>query len=228
MRNWLFVGFVGLAVSGYGASTPTQDMAEFQAALASNLQDAGGFLADPMAKAFAFSTGSQSFSPVKAKGVPHFNLGVGLGVNTTVIDKSGVKAAAKQGGADLTAFAAGLPDSLPIPMASINAHVGLPGFLIFDSTDIGLRFAGLTVANADTNVKINSGGLEFRGNVFEEGLVSPVTLTLGLGIDQLKTEIHSLGQAQSLSNTYGGYTRTGTVQYGFDLDSTTLATALKG
>lgn len=217
-----------LAGRAQAASTNAEAASEFEALASDNYKAVSAFLAEPLGKGLAFATAGQSFSPVAAKKTLGFNLGFGLGVSTTNIDKSGAKASAAQNGVDISAMVNDLPASLPIPLGQVNAHVGLPPLLFFESNDLGLRLQALNVASSDVNLSMTGFGAEFRGNVFEEGLVSPVTFTLSLGLDSLRTEIRSASKAESYSASYSGATLAGTSQTLFDVDSQITSVNLKG
>lgn len=209
------------------AATNAQAAADYQAALSDNMKAISAFLADPLGQGLAFAASSQGFTPVEAKPLLYFNLGIGAGVSTTLVDKSGAKAAASQNGTDISASIDSLPASLPIPLGQVNAHLGLPKVLFFESNDIGLRLLGLNVDNADVSVALSGLGVELRGNVFEAGLVSPVTFTLGLGFDSLKTSLHSASKAAAYSTTFGGSNLSGNTQALFDVESQVTSATLK-
>lgn len=210
---------VGAPAGLKAATTNAEAAANYQTALGDNLKAAAAFLADPFAKGLAFATGSQAFSPVQAKPLLGFNLGLGAGASVTPIDRGGLKAAAKANGTDLDELAKGLPDQLPLALGSLNAHVGLPKLAFFESMDLGLRLSGLNVAQDTASVNLSGFGVELRGNVFEAGLVSPVTLTLGLGFEQLKTEVRFTQASQSLSGTFEGASYSGNTRFVGQLDS---------
>ena len=80
-------------------------------------------------------TGAQAYSPVKALELGHFSIGGGGGVTVTNIDKGSIKNLSLNKDVD-TDFVDDFPSYLPIPMPLLNAHVGLPGFLFFESTSV--------------------------------------------------------------------------------------------
>jgi hypothetical protein len=204
--------------------------AAYEAALAKNLGAASAFLADPLNKALAFSVASQGFAPPTAKPLLGFNLGGGVGLATTVLDKGGVKASADNNGADLNAFAQGLPDSLPVPLGSLNLHFGLPKLGFFDALDVGVKYRGLNVASDKVGITMTGLGFEVRGNLFEAGLVSPVNLTLGLGVDTLKTELRLRGDEENFTGSFndggGSSNITGTTNLFVNVDSQIISTNL--
>lgn len=208
-----------LAAGGLRADNASEALA-FQTALADNLKLGSAFLAEPLVKGLAFAVGSQSFSPVQAKPLLGFNVGLGMGASTTGIDKAALKAAAQSNGTSLSGLAAGLPDSLPIPLGSLNAHIGLPKFFFFEAVDLGVRLSSLDVSSSDTSIKLAGSAFELRGNIFEAGLVSPVTLTLGLGFEQLRTEFRVKKALAATSGSYGAASYSGESRYKVDLDST--------
>lgn len=203
------------------------EAAGFKSALADNLKAGSSFLAEPFGKGLAFMVGSQNFSPVDAKSLLGFNLGLGAGVSTTKIDKSGVKSAALSNGTDLSGLAAGLPDALPLPLATFNAHVGLPKVLFFETLDLGVKVNTFNVSSEELKVDFSGGGAELRGNIFEAGLVSPVTLTLGLGFEQLRTELRFAKKSEPASGSFGAASYSGTSKYLMDLDSTLNVATVK-
>lgn len=228
MRPWILAAFFcAAAAQGRAAATPSQDLQEYEDSLSRNLSAAAGFLAENSARGLAFATGAQAFSPVEARGLGHFNVGLSLGLGATPIDKTAAREAASNAGSDVNGYIDSLPAALPLPLGGLNVHAGLPGFLLFKSTDLGARLGGYRAASNDGSLEVASGGLEFRGNVFEAGLSAPLTLTLGLSVDRLTTQVRSLSQPQSFSSTYNGYTRSGSYRHGLDLDGEALATALK-
>lgn len=227
LKTVLAIALACFAARAQAATDNIEAAAEYQAALTDSMKSISAFLAEPLAKGLAFAAGSQGFSPVQAKPLLGFNLGFGIGAGTTSIDKSGAKASAAQNGADITETINGLPASLPIPLTQVTGHFGLPKLLFFESNDLGLRLLALNAANEDVNVKLNGFGVEFRGNLFEAGLVSPATLTLSLGLDTLSTEIRSTTKAAAYSTSYAGADFAGNTQYLFNVDSQVSVATLK-
>jgi hypothetical protein len=227
MALLLAAGCLASASLSAAAVTPAQEIQAYEDSLAANLQDASNFLATPAGKILAFSAGDDWGAPPAALRPWHVSLDVGLAAGAVSIDKSALQDSASQGDTDLSAYAGSLPDTIGVPLLGGTLHLGLPGFLVFKSTDLGIRVAGLSADSSQAHVRLLDTGIEVRGNVFEAGLDSPLTLTLGLSVDHLKTQVNGMGSQESFSSSDGTYTRSGSAQYGSDLDSDLIATGLK-
>lgn len=215
----LFLGFSLILAPATGHADNASNAADYQSALSDNLKVGSSFLAGTFGKGLAFALGSQAFSPVSARPLLGFNLGLSGGASFTKIDKADLLVKALNNGTDLQGQADGLPDQLPLPLALLNAHIGLPKFLIFEKVDLGLRGGDLDLRGGELNAKISALGAELRGNVFDAGLLSPVTLTLGLGWDRLNTQLHFSKDQGAYSANYNGSTISGDTRSVADLDS---------
>ena len=73
------------------------------------------------------------------------------------------------------------------------------------------------MGNDNFRAEFSNVGLDFRGNIHEQGPLSPVTLTLGLSLDSFKGELHQKSVASASSTSFiSGYDGTGVITSGFD------------
>jgi hypothetical protein len=216
-----------LMAPGLKAGTAENAASGYRAALGDNLKAGSAFLAEPFAKGLAFAVGSQGFSPVGAKSLLGFNIGAGLGAGLTMIDKAGLKSAALGNGTDLSGLADALPASLLVPLGTLNARIGLPKVLFFEALDLGIKVNALNFAADSVTVGMSGMGLELRGNVFEAGLVSPVTLTLGLGHERLSTDLRFTQAPVAINGDFDGVSYAGNVKSTSHMESQIDLTTLK-
>jgi hypothetical protein len=116
------------------------------------------------------------------------------------------------------------PSALPNLQGGLNLRLGVPAFLFFDSVDLGLRtasFAGEMEPQKGflIGTQQQDWGVDLRGNVFEAGFASPITLTLGIGFDSYRGKLWMKNPNLQLNDTsVSGYTATGTIDNELDVD----------
>lgn len=218
MRHiWLGCFAIGLILTPFSARATAQAAADtYVSDLGRGLDDSSKFVADTFARSLGFTAGLGRLAPPAAHGLLGFDLSVGALAGFTRLDKAGLLNAAANNAFDAKAYAASLPDTLPLPLGLISAHLGLTRLLFFESVDVGLRYGALDLSDSGSGAALNFSlwGAEIRGNLFEAGLVSPATLTLGLAFDQMSASAAYSSSLASASGSYAGYAFSGT--QGFD------------
>jgi hypothetical protein len=196
------------AVSAVGA---------YNATLPGELDAFSGALCGPLGQGLAYAAGAQDFAPADAKPALGFNLGVGAGLSVSNIDKAVALAQGMQSNrsanptVDITELTSNIPSSVPVGLGQINAHLGLPfGF------DVGLRYDQLDATYGQDNVNLQGYTAEIRHNLLTEGLITPVTLTLGAGYSRLFGSIHVQSSDYNATGTYDGATLGGSTHTSLD------------
>ncbi len=225
----LMAALLALSSGAWAASTAYEAMQERNQAIKDGQKALGAFLAGAFQKSAGFTAGSQAFSPAGAKKLLRFNLGVMGGLTAMPIDKTGaLNRLDPNKAAQLRQQIEGFPAVLPIPQAGLDAHLGLPSFLFFQSMDLGLRLSGFNQASGPFSAELGGMGLDLRGNLFEAGLVWPLTLALGLSVDNFQGKV-AISQRMTMSDTstVPGYTASGDVTQLAEFTMNNTAYALK-
>jgi len=161
-------------------------------------------VAGPLVQGLAFAAGSQDFAPAGAKPTLGFNLGAGFGLSVNNIDKAaamlnGMNHSGGNPAVDLGLLSASIPSSVPVGLGQINAHLGLPfGF------DVGLRYDQLNATLGQNQVDLKGYTAEIRHDLLTEGLVVPVTLTIGGSYSRLFGTLHLQSSDYTVSGNYNG------------------------
>ncbi|HXC65205.1 MAG TPA: hypothetical protein VNZ67_12665, partial [bacterium] len=198
----LIYAVLGVLVAGKAWAAPTPVQA-YNATLPGELGSFPGALTGPLVQGLAFAAGSQDFAPADAKPTLGFNLGVGAGLSVSNLDKAAALAQGMQGNktvnptVDISELTSNIPSSIPVGLGQINAHLGLPlGF------DVGLRYDALDATLDQSSVDLAGYTAEIRHDLLTEGLITPVTLTIGAGYSRLYGKIHVQSSDYTASGTY--------------------------
>ncbi len=229
MRKYLWISALSmiLAAQGRAAATPTEALAEYETYFKSATEKPLRFLGDVMQRNVAFTTGSHGFGPVAAHKLLGFNVTLWGGGAVTPIDKSGANSGVSD--ASVKELINALPAVVPSILGGLNAKVGVPAFLFFEHADVGLRYGGLGLSDSKNSINYTDIGFDFRGNVLEAGLMTPITLTLGLSADYFKGDFKvSTGKVTvSDSSSVPGYSITGTLDGEMGIEMQNVGVALK-
>jgi hypothetical protein len=205
------------AVLAAGRASAAATAAQYNAVLPGELSGFSGAVAGPLVDGLAFAAGSQDFAPADAKPTLGFNIGVGAGLSVSNIDKAVALAQgmdSNKGGnptVDLSLLTSSVPSSIPVGLGQVNAHLGLPfGF------DVGLRYDQLDATLGQNNVNLKGYTAEIRHDLLTEGLITPVTLTLGGSYSRLFGTLHLQSSDYTVTGSYGGSNLSGSTHSTLD------------
>lgn len=225
MKKIVLLALFTLAAGGLRATTASTDMDSYVAGLQQDYTKYASWFSSQFSGAAGAMAGSSYGEPPAALGLGHFEIGLIPGATMSPLDVDNLK------NLQLTALNSGdlannMPTVLPIPLGRLRAHLGLPGFFIFDGTDVGLCFGGLNTSAGDLSIDMSTLGLDFRGNLLKEGLTTPLNLALGLVIDQARGKL-VMKKTDTSSSVSNGYTQTTTNTTSFTLDFQDVAVEVK-
>lgn len=137
-----------------------------------------------LANRLGFLVNAHTGGPASALGLPNFEVAALGGFGQFKIDGTSLKSL-NLGAFAPTGLGAEVPAILSVPYGRLRAHVGLPGLFMLHSPDVGVTVGGTSLSWDKASFNMTDMGAEFRGNILEEGLVTPATLSLALTYDYL-------------------------------------------
>jgi hypothetical protein len=195
------------------------DASSDSAAFLSQMNDEGvkvsSWFSDQVANRIGFLTHGHLGEPPASLGIAHFEVAALAGFSEVRIDTSALNSLNLQRFAP-AALSSQVPAMVTVPYGRLRAHVGLPGFFLLHSPDLGLTAGGTSFSYGDSMVNITDFGGELRTNVIEGGLLMPINVSLALTYDYLQGTLNA-GTSFSQKSTDPG---TGT---SYDLELNRLA-----
>lgn len=172
------------------AGNVNASMSSFTDQLDQESTQVAGWFSGQLADRLGFLVNAHTGGPAGALGLPNFEVAALGGFAQFKINGATLKDL-NLGAYAPTGLGAQVPAIISVPYGRLRAHVGLPGLFMLHSPDVGVTVGGTSLSWEKTNFSMTDLGAEFRGNLLEEGLVTPLTLSVALTYDYLSGSLRA-------------------------------------